>query len=74
MRPGGDGAVLHGLRVQLRVVGALTLRERGTRFGRDNLGYVWLFLEPALLGGPSAWCTTCRATPCRAASIPRASG
>jgi capsular polysaccharide transport system permease protein len=22
-----------------------------TRFGRDNLGYVWLFLEPALLGG-----------------------
>jgi capsular polysaccharide transport system permease protein len=42
---------LPGLRVQLRVVGALTLRELGTRFGRDNLGYVWLFLEPALLGG-----------------------
>ena len=27
------------------------MRELGTRFGRDNLGYVWLFLEPALLGG-----------------------
>ena len=45
------GALLPALRVQFRVVGALTLRELGTRFGRDNLGYVWLFLEPALLGG-----------------------
>ncbi|MBV1799602.1 ABC transporter permease [Siccirubricoccus sp. G192] len=39
------------MQVQLRVIGALTLRELGTRFGRDNLGYLWLFLEPALLGG-----------------------
>ncbi|WP_165838882.1 ABC transporter permease [Roseicella frigidaeris] len=38
-------------RIQLRVIGALMLREMGTRFGRDNLGYVWLFLEPMLLGG-----------------------
>lgn len=45
------GALLPALRVQLRVVGALTLRELGTRFGRDNLGYLWLFIEPALLGG-----------------------
>ncbi|MBL6453866.1 ABC transporter permease [Belnapia sp. T6] len=36
---------------QMRVIGALTLRELGTRFGRDNLGYLWLFVEPALLGG-----------------------
>nr|WP_256476569.1 ABC transporter permease [Siccirubricoccus soli] len=35
----------------MRVIGALTLRELGTRFGRDNLGYLWLFVEPALLGG-----------------------
>lgn len=35
----------------MRVIGALTLRELGTRFGRDNLGYLWLFLEPAMLGG-----------------------
>ncbi|MBD0273022.1 MAG: ABC transporter permease [Acetobacteraceae bacterium] len=47
----GRASLSPGLRVQLRVVGALTLRELGTRFGRDNLGYVWLFLEPALLGG-----------------------
>ena len=33
-------ALLPALRVQLRVVGALTLRELGTRFGRDNLGYI----------------------------------
>ncbi|MDO9707387.1 ABC transporter permease [Paracraurococcus lichenis] len=38
------------LRIQVRVVGALILREMGTRFGRDNLGYVWLFLEPLMLG------------------------
>ena len=47
----GHAALLPALRVQLRVVGALTLRELGTRFGRDNLGYLWLFAEPALLGG-----------------------
>ena len=33
------------------MIGALTLREMGTRFGRDNLGYIWLFLEPMMLGG-----------------------
>jgi capsular polysaccharide transport system permease protein len=45
------GRIRDGFRVQLRVIGALTLRELGTRFGRDNLGYLWLFVEPALLGG-----------------------
>lgn len=45
------GRIRTGLRAQLRVIGALTLRELGTRFGRDNLGYLWLFVEPALLGG-----------------------
>ena len=38
-------------RIQMRVIGALTMREMGTRFGRDNLGYIWLFLEPMMLGG-----------------------
>nr|WP_264185674.1 ABC transporter permease [Roseicella aerolata] len=38
-------------RIQARVIGALMLREMGTRFGRDNLGYLWLFLEPMMLGG-----------------------
>lgn len=39
------------LRIQFRVLGALTLREMSTRFGRENLGYLWLFAEPLLLGG-----------------------
>jgi capsular polysaccharide transport system permease protein len=37
-------------RIQLGVIGALVLREMHSRFGRKNLGFVWLFLEPAILG------------------------
>jgi capsular polysaccharide transport system permease protein len=32
-----------------RVIGALILRELHTRYGRENVGYLWLILEPALL-------------------------
>lgn len=38
------------LRNQVNVIGALIMREMHTRFGRRNLGFVWLFVEPALLG------------------------
>ncbi|WP_158295631.1 ABC transporter permease [Crenalkalicoccus roseus] len=53
MTAGGPAAPSLGeaFRIQRRVVGALLLRELGARFGRENLGYLWLFLEPALLGG-----------------------
>ena len=51
--PAGNGQ--HGVlvgepawRVQLRVVGALILREMITRYGRRNIGFLWLFIEPAL--------------------------
>jgi capsular polysaccharide transport system permease protein len=37
------------LRIQANVVGALIMRELHTRFGRDNIGYLWLFGEPLLL-------------------------
>lgn len=37
-------------RVQLRVIGALIIREMHTRFGRHRFGYLWLFFEPLLLG------------------------
>jgi capsular polysaccharide transport system permease protein len=37
------------LRVQSNVIGALILRELHTRFGRQNIGYLWLFAEPLLL-------------------------
>lgn len=43
------GTMRHGARVQIRVIGALILREMHTRYGRENIGYVWLFLEPMLL-------------------------
>lgn len=42
--------LLEGWRVQRRVIGALILRELHIRFGRRNLGYLWLFAEPLLLG------------------------
>ena len=40
-----------GLRVQLRSIGAVMLRELHTRFGRHNIGYLWLVLEPMILSG-----------------------
>jgi capsular polysaccharide transport system permease protein len=38
------------LRNQMNVIGALIMRDLQTRFGRRNLGFVWLFVEPAILG------------------------
>lgn len=37
-------------RQQVRVIGALIIREMHTRFGRRRFGYLWLFFEPLLLG------------------------
>lgn len=34
--------------VNRRVLGALLIRELLTRYGRNNLGFLWLFLEPML--------------------------
>ena len=39
-----------GLSVQANVIGALLMRELHTRYGRENVGYLWLFLEPMMLG------------------------
>lgn len=36
------------LKIQLRVIYALLMREIITRYGRHNLGFAWLFLEPML--------------------------
>ena len=35
-------------KIQRRIVGALLLRELLTRFGRHNIGFLWLFAEPML--------------------------
>lgn len=43
--------------IQLRVIGALLLREVLTRYGRHNIGFLWLFVEPMLftLGVTALW-------------------
>jgi capsular polysaccharide transport system permease protein len=44
-----SGTAMRGLAVQTHVVGALLMRELHTRFGRDNIGYLWAVFEPGLL-------------------------
>lgn len=39
-------ALLRGAEVQIRVIGALALRETRTRFGGHVLGYAWALAEP----------------------------
>lgn len=43
------GSLAAAFRIQQRVIKALILREMHTRYGRENIGYVWLILEPMLL-------------------------
>jgi capsular polysaccharide transport system permease protein len=37
-----------GWDIQVRVIGALMLRELSTRFGRENIGFLWIMVEPLL--------------------------
>lgn len=37
-----------GWRIQRRVIGALMIRELVTRFGRENIGFLWIMVEPLL--------------------------
>ncbi len=37
-----------GWHVQVRVIRALMIRELTTRFGRDNIGFLWIMAEPLL--------------------------
>lgn len=50
----------HSLRVQVRVIGALLRREMLTRYGRHNIGFMWLFVEPMLftIGVTVLWTAT----------------
>lgn len=47
-------------RIQRRVIGALLVREMLTRYGRHNIGFLWLFVEPMLftLGVTALWTAT----------------
>lgn len=43
------GSFATGLRNQANVIGALIMRELHTRYGRDNIGYLWVIFEPMTL-------------------------
>ncbi len=43
-----EGSFMRSLAIQRRVIWALMMREVITRFGRDNLGVLWLVGEPML--------------------------
>jgi capsular polysaccharide transport system permease protein len=45
--PGRSG-VLQSLALQMRVIHAVVARELLTRYGRDNIGFLWVFVEPML--------------------------
>jgi capsular polysaccharide transport system permease protein len=53
-------SLLHCLGIQRRVLHALLMREIITRFGRENLGVLWLVGEPMLftLGVATMWTAT----------------
>ena len=38
-------------RIQRRVISALMIRELVTRFGRENIGFLWMMVEPLLFAG-----------------------
>lgn len=51
------GALSEALAIQGRVIGALLMREVLTRYGRHNIGFLWLFVEPMMftLGVAALW-------------------
>lgn len=55
-----NASFAQSLHVQMRVLRALFLREALTRFGRHNIGFLWLFVEPMTftLGVTALWTAT----------------
>ena len=51
MARAGASRLREGWAVQLRVVHALIIRELITRFGRENIGFLWIMAEPLLFAG-----------------------
>jgi capsular polysaccharide transport system permease protein len=60
MIPRSARSLLQSLSVQCRVIGALLMREILTRYGRHNVGFLWVFLEPMMftLGVTALWTLT----------------
>jgi ABC-type polysaccharide/polyol phosphate export permease len=57
--PNSERTLRKSFRTQRRVMHALMMREIITRFGRDNLGVLWLVVEPMIftLGVATLWTT-----------------
>lgn len=57
---GANFSMARAIAIQRRVIGALVLREIITRYGRHNIGFMWLFVEPMLftLGIVGLWTAT----------------
>lgn len=49
MQYGNQTTFRQSLAIQGRVIYALLMREIITRYGRKNLGFLWLFIEPLLM-------------------------
>jgi capsular polysaccharide transport system permease protein len=47
-RSNGDAAIFKMFALQARVIWALVLRELQTRYGRENIGFLWMVGEPIL--------------------------
>jgi capsular polysaccharide transport system permease protein len=47
--PAPRGSFWAALAVQARVIGAIMMRELHTRYGRENIGYLWMIGEPMML-------------------------
>jgi ABC-type polysaccharide/polyol phosphate export permease len=55
-----SGSLWRSWAIQRRVIGALVMREILTRYGRHNIGFLWIFVEPMLftLGVTALWTAT----------------
>ena len=55
-----EGSLGRSFQIQMKVLWALILREILTRYGRHNIGFLWLFVEPMLftLGVTALWTIT----------------
>lgn len=42
------GSIVRAWRIQVRVITALMTRELTTRYGRENIGFLWVMVEPLL--------------------------
>lgn len=50
-RKGSFSELRAGWAIQVRVIHALMIRELTTRFGRENIGFLWIMAEPILFAG-----------------------